>query len=433
MARYIGLDPTARTVVQIDGNKSAYVNVKSFGAAGLDQYFTGGVSGASSSGSSIFINSISNYSQFEEDFFTVGKQITAFFLTEDTAPDVSEYGGIFSSPNISAVGSIRDENLASARTIEYYLFPYNVQTGRFSPYSLVTSLTGIVVGDPRTEFDEDNYVQVTFNRSSSDWIPVIYRRYGGRVDFISAVGNGALQTSTQVTFFDRGSTQTPSWDEATIAEDPNFLLPDFLDGQILLGSSGGPVGKAVIGKRVLQIVAKNDVTKVVEFADALDPTSDLSSYTGSGVTVKFKFDDTAAIQRTIDYAKDNAVKNVFFPTGTYNVGHVRIYGTSDPSAYSGISLFGTGNSSIIKKSPSFVNGVTDFGTIGVLGTGVTGRIDGITIKDLAFDGNKPESISVRSPQSDVYGISSKYQDFIALEFADSITIQNCSQNWRRWG
>ncbi len=120
------------------------------------------------------------------------------------------------------------------------------------------------------------------------------------------------------------------------------------------------------------------------------------------------------------------LKNVFFPTGTYNVSHIKLYSTAAAAAYSNISLFGTGASSIIKKGPSVVNSLNQYGTIGILGTGVSNRVSGITIKDLAFDGNKRESIAVRSPQNDVYGISSKYQDFIAMEYVDSVSIQNCS-------
>ena len=89
-------------------------------------------------------------------------------------------------------------------------------------------------------------------------------------------------------------------------------------------------------------------------------------------------------------------------------------------------MFGTGLSSIIKKLPSVVNQVNQYGTIGILGTGVTNRVNGISIKDLAFDGNKRESIAVRSPENDVYGLSTKYQDFIAMEYADAVSIQNCS-------
>ena len=175
--RYIGLDPNTRTVVQIDGNKSAHVNVKSFGATGLDRYFTGSVGGVNGSGSSIYINNIGDYSQYEEEFFVVGREITSFFLTESLAPDVAEYGGVFTSAEVTAVGAVRDTTLSTAKNIEYFIFPYNVETGRFSPYSLNPELTGMVITDPKTDFDEENYVQITFNRSSSKWVPVIYRRY----------------------------------------------------------------------------------------------------------------------------------------------------------------------------------------------------------------------------------------------------------------
>ena len=425
--RYIGLDPNTRTVVQIDGNKSAHVNVKSFGASGLDLYFTGSVGGASGNGSSIYINQISNYSQYEEENFVVGREITAFFLTNNSAPAVAEYGGIFTSADITPIGAIRDTTLSTAKNIEYFIFPYNVETGRFSPYSLDPELTGMVITDPKTDFDEENYIQITFNRSSASWVPVIYRRYNGRVDFLGVVGNNALQTSTQITFYDRGQVQIPSWDQAAIASNSNAFLPEFLSSQISLsGTNGGPVGKAIIGKKTLKITSKNEVTGVVEFVDAENSDTNLTDFAGAGTTVKFKFDDTRPIQDAINWAKDNQVKNVFFPTGTYNVSHLRIYSSAGSAAYSGISLFGTGQSSVIKKGPSVVNPTNAFGTIGILGTGVTNRIDGVTLQNLAFDGNKRETIAVRSPQNDVYGISSKYQDFIAMEYVDSVSVQNCS-------
>lgn len=426
--RYIGLDPNTRTVVQIDGNKSAYVNVKSFGASGLDNYFSGSVSGTSGNGDSIYINQISNYTLYEEAYFVEGREITAFFLTENSAPDIGEYGSIFTSAALTPVGAIQDTSLSTARNIEYFIFPYNVSTGKFSPYVLANAeLSGLVITDPKTDFDETNYVQITFSRSSSNWVPVIYRRYNGRVDFLGVIGNNALQTSTSVTFYDRGTTQIPSWDEAAIAADANAFLPEFLTSQISLsGTNGGPVGKAIVGKKRLKIISKSQVTGVVEFADADTAGGSLSGFTGAGTSVKFKFDDTKPIQDAIEWAKVNSVKNVFFPTGTYNVSHLRLYSSAAAAAYSDISLFGTGASSIIKKGPSVVNGSSQYGTIGILGTGVSNRISGITIKDMAFDGNKRESIAVRSPQNDVYGISSKYQDFIAMEYVDSVSIQNCS-------
>ena len=66
--RYIGLDPYRNTVVQIDGNKSQYINVRSFGATGLDRYFTGTVSGVNSSGTSIYFNGISDLNITRKSF-----------------------------------------------------------------------------------------------------------------------------------------------------------------------------------------------------------------------------------------------------------------------------------------------------------------------------------------------------------------------------
>jgi len=423
--RYIGLDPSTRTIIQIDGNKSAYVNVKSFGASGLDRYFDASIAGVNETGNSIFINNIDDYFEFEEDFFVNNREIIAFVSANTSSPSVAEYGGIFGNPATLPVGAIFNNNLATAKNVEYFIFPYNVQTGRFSPYKIQVTQSGIIV-DPRVGFDEENYIRITFTRSSSNWVPVIYRRYDGRVDFLGVIGNNALQTSSSVTFFDRGSTQIPSWDQALIAEDNNAFLPEFLTPQIsLTGPDGGPVGNALVGKKRLKIIAKSKATGVLELVDADNPTANLSSFAGAGYTVKFKFDDTTPIQDAIEYAKLNNVKDVFFPTGTFNVSHLKLYSSANASAYSGIVLRGTGQSSIIKKLPSAVNAENEFGIVGVLGTGVTNRIDGISIVNLAFDGNKSESIAVRSPTNDIYGISSKYQDSIALEFADAVSVQNC--------
>lgn len=423
--RYIGLDPSTRTIVQIDGNKSAYVNVKSFGASGLDRYFNASIAGVSGDGSSIYINNIDNYFDYEKEYFTVGKEFLAFVNTTSSTPPVAEYGGIFSNPSVSPVGAVYDANSTTAQSVEYFIFPYNVSTGRFSPYSLEIDQPGIV-SDPRTSFDEDNYIQLSFTRASSAWVPVIYRRYGSRVDFLGVVGNNALQTSSSVTFYDRGSTQVPSWDQALIASNSNAFLPDFLAGQLSLsGANSGPVGRAIVGKRRLKVVSKSETTGVLELVDADNPNADLSIFSGAGYSMKFKIDDTRPVQEAIDWAKDNSVKDVFFPSGTYNLSHIKLYSATAASAYSGLTLRGVGQSSVIKRLPSAVNPVGAYGNIGILGTGITNRISGITIYNLSFDGNKAETIAVRSPENDVYGVSSKYQDTIAMEYVDGVSVQNC--------
>ena len=54
------------------------------------------------------------------------------------------------------------------------------------------------------------------------------------------------------------------------------------------------------------------------------------------------------------------------------------------------------------------------------------RVTGISFSNLAFDGNKSETFATKNPANDVYGISSKYQDMLALEHVDLLTVDNCS-------
>ncbi len=77
--RYIGRT-NLRTLVQIDPDTNSFVNVKSFGAAGLDQYFEGRVRGAGGNGSIISIGDIPNYSTYERDYFKLGQELYAFSI-----------------------------------------------------------------------------------------------------------------------------------------------------------------------------------------------------------------------------------------------------------------------------------------------------------------------------------------------------------------
>ena len=76
--RYIGRTQTS-TLVQIDADRNSYVNVKSFGAAGLDRYFEGRVRGLNGNGGVISVGDIPGYSQFEKEYFQVGQELYAFF------------------------------------------------------------------------------------------------------------------------------------------------------------------------------------------------------------------------------------------------------------------------------------------------------------------------------------------------------------------
>lgn len=424
--RYIGLDPYRNTVVQIDGNKSQYINVRSFGATGLDRYFTGTVSGVNSSGTSIYFNGISDFYEYEKDYFIVGRRVTAFFYENTSTPDSARYNSIFVNPNATPVGSIYDSTGASGDEVRYFVYPFNPQTGVLSPYGTEITQNNIV-SDPDTTFNENNYIEITIDRTDTRSLPLVFRRYKGVLKFLGIPGNNTVGTGNSVIFQDRGNVQIASWDEDYISDDARFFIPDFLSDQITYASNdAGPTIKVVTGKKNLEIRYKNEITGALELVDAVNDQADLSLYSGVNTTVKFKFDDTKAIQDAINYGRDFIIKDIFFPSGTYNVGHIKLYNSDGPNnVYDGISLRGVGSSSIIKRSPAFINATDRFGSIGVMGA-PSDRVSGITFSNLAFDGNKPETFAVRSPENDIYGISSKYEDIIALEHVDLLTIDNCS-------
>lgn len=424
--RYIGLDPYRNTVVQIDGNKSQYINVRSFGATGLDRYFTGSVSGVNSSGTSIYFNGISDFYEYENDYFIIGRRITAFFYENTSTPSASLYNFIFTNPDATPVGAIHDGSGAAGSEVKYFVYPFNPQTGVLSPYGSEITQNNIV-SDPDTTFDEQNYIQFTLQRSSSQFLPLIFRRYNGVLKFLGIPGNNAVGTGSTITFQDRGAVQIASWDEDYVAGNSRFFIPDFLSDQISYAANdAGPTIKVVTGKRTLEIKYKNEITGALELVDAFNNQADLSPLFGGSTTVKFKFDDTKAIQDAIDYGKDFIIKDIFFPSGTYNVGHVQLYNENGTNnAYDGISLRGVGTSSIIKRGPSFINTQDKYGSIGIMGN-PSDRVTGISFSNLAFDGNKTETFATKNPENDIYGISSKYQDMLALEHVDLLTVDNCS-------
>lgn len=421
--RYIGRSGTS-TLVQIDADRNSYVNIKSFGAAGLDQYFEGRVRGLNGSGSVISIGDIPGYSQYEKDYFKVGQELYAFFYLDTSTPPVGDYDGIFT--NIGApqgVGAVVQAGTSTSKVLRYYVYALNVVTGRFSPYVKTFTLLD-VYRDPQTQFDEDNYARLTFSRASAEWVPVIYRQWGvGEIKFLGVPSNNIFGGNTTITFNDRGSTQIPSWDEARVAG--GTFSPEFLNG-IVSVSTGNISAKTIVVKRRLKITTRS-LSGILECTDAASPTGIFTSLDSTSIRVKFKFDDTKPIQDALNFAANNEVKDIFVPSGTYSVRNLTLYSSATPaSKYSGLVFRGSGDSSVIKRIPTHVSPGDEFGLIGLLGSGITNRISGVTIRDLAFDGNKTETFPINLTEADTYGVGDKYHDSLALEYADAIRISECS-------
>jgi hypothetical protein len=421
--RYIGRTQTS-TLVQIDADRNSYVNVKSFGAAGLDRYFEGRVRGLNGNGGIISIGDIPDYSQLEKDYFQLGQELYAFFYLDTSTPPVGEYDGIFT--NISApqgVGTVVQAGTTTSKVLRYYVYALNVVSGKFSPYVKTFTLPD-VYRDPQTQFDENNYVRFSLNRATPEWVPVIYRQWGSeQIKFLGIPSNNIFGNNVSITFNDRGSTQIPSWDEARI--NSGTFGPELLNGIVSI-SSGVISAKTIIIKRRLKIVTRG-TSGILECSDASSPTGIFTGLDNTSIKVKFRFDDTKPFQDALNFAATGNIKDVFVPAGTYSVRNLSLYGTAiQARQYSGLIIRGSGSSSVIKRMPTHVSPAGQFGTIGLLGSGVTNRVEGVTIRDIGFDGNKTETFPINVPENDTYGVGDKYNDSLAIEYGDSIDISNCS-------
>lgn len=416
--RYIGRQISS-TFVQVEPDRNSYVNVRSFGAVANDQFFSGRVRGINGEATILTLGEIPNFSSFSKDLFKVNQEIYAFFYL-DTATPGNEYKGIFTSADAVAIGNVVNTGLNS-KQLQYFVYPYNVITGVFSPYRIDFSVDN-VFKDPGSQFDEANYIKLRFNRPDPNWIPIIFRKWGAdNIEYLGAPSNNIFGYETDLTFNDTGALQITSWDQEVI--NSRGSLPEFLDG-ILSLQTDAIITKTIVSKRRLRIIGSS-MTGNIECVDAETNGGLLSDLNNTLLRVKFKFDDTNAVQRAIDFASSNGLKDVFFPSGTYSIRNLKIYDSIDPTKYGGIVLRGSGESSIIKKMSSSVNPVGQYGTIGILGDSSTKRIQGITISKLSFDGNKFDTFSIRPPENDVYGIGDKYNDSIGIEYADSIRIVDC--------
>jgi parallel beta-helix repeat protein len=420
--RYIGRT-NQQTLVQVDPDVNSYVNVRSFGAAGLDQYFEGRVRGVGGNGGIISVGDIPNYSTYERDYFQIGQELYAFFYLDTSTPDPGEYDGLISNLGIEPVGQLVQAGAATARTLQYFVFAFNPRLGKLSPYRKTFILPN-VYKDPLTQFDAENYIRLTFTRQTSDWLPVIFRQWGnGTVRFVGIPSNNIFGSNTSVTFNDRGSAEIPTWDEAKL--NVGAFFPQLLNGIISYGSDS-PTSKTIITKRRLRIVARS-LTGVLECVDTENQAGDFTALDSLSIRVKFKFDDTNAFQEAINFAAVNRLKDVFIPSGTYSVRNLRLYSSTIPaSEYSGLVLRGSGEGSVVKKMATAVNPQNQYGLIGLLGSGITNRVSGITVSSMSFDGNKTETFPLNPPENDTYGVGDKYNDTLALEYADSIRVSNCS-------
>jgi hypothetical protein len=382
-------------IVQVPEDKNAYINVLNIGASGKgDLEFTGRVLDVSDG-----VVTISEISDGEgrtifqyRDILKGGVQLQTFSYSNNVA---SEAGNITVTGH-SAVGDVdfsgspgTNPNLAP---LTYFVFGYNADRG-ILPSAFVQY---VVRPDPQLEskilspdlWNTEQYVQLNFNRTSQFVLPVIYRVWGSRVDFLGVIGNNKVgyPGSGSITFRDLGNTELLPWDQ-----DPE--LPSFMKDLFSVGGSQVSLNRKITSKETLEILPNFSGTQPSFIqCTGLSQASNISA----GDTVTFKIDDTKFVRNAVVLAASAGVKEVFFPNGIYNIRDT-FFSNSFQENYSNISLKGVGAGSLIKRLPSTVSNPDNSGLLNFTGQSVNPRLSGLRITSLTFDGNRRESFSLVPP------------------------------------
>lgn len=407
--RYIP-DRLSEVVVQLPEDKNAYINVRNIGASGRgDLEFTGSVVDIVddivtianvSDGSG---GTISDYS----DILREGSQIQLLAYRNLTVSDsplitVSSHSEV---GNVNFSGSEGTNiNLAP---LKYYVFGFDIQKGVIPDYR-ETYTVGTKILNPDL-WNTEQYIQLEFSRTSSYVLPIVYRSWGNNLVFLGVIGNNKIgyQGSSQVVFSDLGYTEIPGWES-----DPE--LPYYLSQVIAVGGGEANIVKKLVSKENLEILP-NITGTIPDYIQCEGVGSD--SELSIGDAVQFCIDDTKYVQLSIATAASGQIKEVFFPTGVYNVRDT-FYVNSSLTNYSNISLRGVGEGTIVKRLPLSQSNPSYPGLINFTGQSVSPKVSGIRIQSMAFNGNRSESFSLLSP--------SDSEVTLRVQNADNVSISDCT-------
>lgn len=406
--RYIP-DLAGNVVVQVPEDKNAYINVRNIGASGRgDLKFSGTVTDIQSG--IVTINNIDDgagNSIFQyRDVLKAGTGIQMFgygaaTITETPILSVSSHikvGVDFSS------SSSTNLNLAPLR---YYVFGFDPQTGRLPNARSVVEI-GTKVLNPDL-WNTEQYVQLTFSRTSQYALPVVYRVWGNRVDFLGVIGNNKVgyPGSGSIVFRDLGLTESPSWDNEP-------TLPSYLSGVFSVSGSEVVQVRTVVGRERVTIIP-NPLGSQPAYIQC-EGLSIANQYS-PGNTTRFIIDDTEYFQTAISLAASIATKEVFFPAGVYNISDTSFINTTT-SNYSNISLRGVGDGSVLRRLPCTLGNPSRPGLLNFTGQSINPRISGLRLRSVSIDGNRAETFSQVSPIETEVGIR--------IQYADNVIIDDCT-------
>ncbi len=388
--RYIPDIPTS-VALQVPEDKNSYINIKNVGATGEgDTIFTGTVT------------------DIQEDIITISNLPPQTLLKSNLDIHVFSYRTptVTDTPILSVTTHIPVDvdfssspvSNSSLAPLTYYVFGFDPQTGILPNYRS-TVVVGTKVLDPEL-WNLDQYVQLNFTRTSQYALPVIYRVWGTRIDFLGVIGNNKVgyPGSGSTAFRDLGLTEIPSWDEEK-------SLPWFLSGVFSISNNVVSVAKKLTGKHKLTILPAPTGTQPSYIQCSGLP---LTAQTEFNDEVKFVIDDTKFVQTAINLASTGGIKEVFFPAGTYNLTDTFFLNTS------GVSLTGSGTSSVLKRLPATLGNPTYPGLLNFTGEP---SISGLKISSLSFDGNSQETYSAVSPITTEVGLQ--------VENTSNLSVADC--------
>jgi hypothetical protein len=399
--------------VQVSEDKNAYINILNVGASGRgDLEFTGVLTDVQ--GGIVTIGDIEDedgntLSQYR-DVLKSGSSIQFFSYGLVTTPDTP----ILSVASNSQVGvnfSSSPGTNSNLNTLRYYVFGFDPQSGRVPNFRSVVEI-GTKVLNPDL-WNTEQYVQLTFSRTSQSALPIIYRVWGNRVDFLGVIGNNKVgyPGSGSTVFRDLGVTEIPSWSI-------NPVLPSYLSDLFSVSGTEVVQIRTMLGRERVEILP--DILGSLPPYIQCEGLSE-SSLIQVGNTVRFVTDDTEHLLTALSMAASGSVKEVFFPNGTYNISDTALVNTLSLD-YSNLSLRGVGDGSVLRRLPCTLGNPSNPGLLNFTGQSVSPRISGIRIKSISIDGNSAETYSRVSPITTEVGIQVRYADGVLL---DDCTVIGC--------
>lgn len=423
--RYIP-DTGTQFVLQVPEDKNSYINIKNVGARGISTTFSGSLISQSESGLSIGSIEDGDGGTLQQYLATLSPnvEIRAYlYRSAGTTTDLP----VISVINSTLIGVDYSSSSTTSnflKPLKYYVFGYDLSKGKIPNSVQIIGGSGQYskVLDPN-KWNQDQYVDIRFSRINTSVLPIIYRVWGTRVDFLGVIGNNKIgyPGAGVVSFKDYGLQEIPSWNN-----NANNWTPDFLDGVFSVIGGVPTLVRKMVGMEDLTILPRVEGSQPNYLQCETTSKQDLTNpndYQFSDI-VKFVVDDTNPIRRAIYLAGSGNIKEIFFPAGTYRMRDSS-FNTLQNANYDNITFRGVGEGSILKRMSSTTSSSLSPGLFNFKGTS-DDPIEGIRFRSLVFDGNVSSNCSINPPSGSSVDPSSYISEsLIHLSFVSNPAINEC--------